>query len=248
MAISLLKKLQHMYIYPGDWKNPAKADVRPWPLPAEKVEDVCPLLLASAMPWWKRITDVTVSALGLIIVLPLLLVVTAYIKAVSPGPVLFKQKRVGYLGRQFTIWKFRTMEADCDISKHKQYVSELLRKDKPMTKQDNSPHIIPFGNILRKSCVDELPQLVNVLRGEMSLVGPRPDVPYAVENYQPWHHARTDVFPGMTGLWQVNGKNRTTYNRMMSLDIAYTRQKSFWLDMEILVSTPISIVRQIKTA
>lgn len=135
------------------------------------------------------------------------------------------------------MWKFRTMEVSADISNHKRHIEALLINDQPMKKLDNDLEIIPFGWTLRKYCLDELPQLINVIRGEMSLVGPRPDVLYAIEGYETWHYARFNSAPGMTGLWQVSGKNKTTYREMMRLDIAYEKHRSFWLDLKILLLT-----------
>ncbi len=119
------------------------------------------------------------------------------------------------------------------------HVRSLMTTNKPMTKLDvtSDPRIIPFGNLIRRCCLDELPQLINVLRGEMSLVGPRPCVPYEAEQYGPWERGRFDAVPGMTGLWQVSGKNKTTFNEMIRLDIAYARRRSFWLDIKILLRT-----------
>jgi len=204
-------------------------------------------LLNTAMPWWKRSVDMLGAAFGLLFLSPLLVLVALYIKSVSIGPVFFRQERIGYLGKSFIIWKFRTMRTDADTSKHQRYISELLKNGKPMYKlEDTDPHIIPYGNVLRKTGIDELPQLFNVLRGEMSLIGPRPDVLYAVKNYKPWHHGRCDAYPGLTGLWQVSGKNNTSYDRMMSLDITYARELSFWLDLKILLSTPLAILAQVR--
>ncbi len=161
---------------------------------------------------WKRVLDILGALAGLFLLSPLFLLVAVFIKAVSPGPVFFRQKRVGYLGKTFTLWKFRTMNADNDTRTHQQHVSNLIQSDDPMKKLDEKrdPRIIPLGNVLRRSCVDELPQLINVLRGDMSLVGPRPCLPYEAREYHLWQKRRFDTIPGMTGLWQVNGKNRTS--------------------------------------
>src|SRR5258706_453760 len=168
---------------------------------------------------------------------PLLLLVAIIIKAVSPGPVILKQTRIGHNGREFAMWKFRTMGQDTDGSIHQSHLDHLIHSDAPLTKLDaaRDPRICRFGNIIRRSAVDELPQLINVLRGEMSLIGPRPCMPYEARAYRLWQTARFDAVPGMTGLWQVSGKNRTTFRKMMHLDIAYARQQSFWLDLRILL-------------
>jgi lipopolysaccharide/colanic/teichoic acid biosynthesis glycosyltransferase len=204
------------------------------------------LLLSSPLPTWKRTMDIVGALCGLILLSPLLLLVTLIIKIVSPGPAFFKQQRVGYMGRTFTMWKFRTMKPEVDTSLHEQHISRLLNNNQPMTKLDDELQIIPFGKILRETCLDELPQLINVLNGEMSLVGPRPPIPYELEEYLCWHNRRVDAVPGLTGLWQVSGKNRLTFDEMVRLDIQYWRNKSLWLDVRILLMTPPAIVSQIK--
>jgi lipopolysaccharide/colanic/teichoic acid biosynthesis glycosyltransferase len=203
----------------------------------------------SSLPIWKRVIDIVGAGTGLLLLSPLFFAVTLLIRLVSPGSPIFKQERVGYLGKSFTLWKFRTMHVNVDTSKHRNLLSTMIHSTDengvPMTKMENAPEIIRFGGLLRKSCIDELPQLVNVLRGEMSLVGPRPPIPYESEEYLLWHNGRFDAVPGMTGLWQVSGKNRLTFNEMARLDIQYSREMSFWLDVEILIRTPLAIVEQI---
>lgn len=206
------------------------------------------------LPVWKRAMDIVVAAGGLILLSPFIFLVSVIIKSVSRGPVFFKQNRVGYRGKPFTMWKFRTMKVNCDSSNHKEYITKLINGSaengeafgKPMTKLDDDPRIIPFGKILRKTCLDELPQLINVLRGQMSLVGPRPAIDYEVQVYSAWHYRRLDAVPGVTGLWQVNGKNRLTFNQMVRLDIKYLRERSFWLDVSILLKTPSAVLSQVR--
>jgi lipopolysaccharide/colanic/teichoic acid biosynthesis glycosyltransferase len=198
--------------------------------------------------------DIVVAAGGLILLSPFIFLVSVIIKSVSRGPVFFKQNRVGYMGKPFTMWKFRTMKVNCDSSNHKEYITKLINGSaengaafgKPMTKLDDDPRIIPFGKILRKTCLDELPQLINVLRGQMSLVGPRPAIDYEVQVYSAWHYRRLDTVPGVTGLWQVNGKNRLTFNQMVRLDIKYLRERSFCLDVSILLKTPSAVLSQVR--
>jgi lipopolysaccharide/colanic/teichoic acid biosynthesis glycosyltransferase len=199
---------------------------------------------ARRIPIWKRLLDIVGSLLALALLAPLFALIAVVIKVVSPGPVFFKQERIGYLGKPFSFWKFRTMADDNSIAPHKEYMSHLINNDIPMNKLDSSddPRIIPFGIFLRKSCLDELPQLFNVLLGEMSLVGPRPCLPYEAQQYLRWHARRFDSVPGMTGLWQVSGKNRTTFREMIRLDINYERQMSLWLDLKILWKTIPTIV------
>jgi lipopolysaccharide/colanic/teichoic acid biosynthesis glycosyltransferase len=218
----------------------------------EEVAEPMQRLFCRPLPLWKRAMDVVGTSLCLVIFSPLMLLAALIIKSVSPGPVFFKQDRAGYGGRPFTMWKFRTMEVGADTSTHQEYVSKLIRgsghngRPKPMIKLSNESHVIPLGRMLRRTYIDELPQLINVLRGEMSLVGPRPPILYELEEYQTWHYKRIDVVPGMTGLWQVSGKNRLSFDEMMRLDIRYWRQKSPWLDIRILLTTPLAIVSQLR--
>jgi lipopolysaccharide/colanic/teichoic acid biosynthesis glycosyltransferase len=202
--------------------------------------------LAPQIPVWKRIIDITGAFVGLILLSPVFLFIAILIKTVSPGPVFFKQERIGFLGRPFIFWKFRTMKTHTDPSLHQEHVSKLMNNGTPLTKLDeHDPRIIPFGKIMRKSGLDELPQLINVFRGEMSLIGPRPDLPYAIGQYMPWQKKREEALPGLTGLWQVKGKNRTTFNEMVRLDINYVEKRSFWLDLNILLHTVPAIIDQI---
>ena len=191
------------------------------------------------LPYWKRVLDLTLILMlspGLLVLGAL---VTLLIRLGSSGPVLFRQRRVGYKGREFVCFKFRTMRADAESDSHKRHTQELIRSQTPMVKLDarKDPRLIPFGSLLRASGMDELPQLINVLRGDMSLVGPRPCIPYECDAYEPWHWHRFDAVPGLTGLWQVSGKNRTTFDEMVRLDIDYSRRLSLWLDLAIILKT-----------
>ena len=203
-------------------------------------------LFVSPLPGWKRVMDIVGALSGLFLLSPLLLLIALLIKIVSPGPILFTQIRVGYLGKPLSLWKFRTMTPDVDTSAHQQLLNKLVNSDQPVTKLDmnNDPRIIPLGTILRVLGLDELPQLFNVLRGDMSLVGPRPCLPYEPQQYLPWQTRRFDAIPGLTGLWQISGKNRTTYKEMVRLDITYARTISFWLDAKILLKTLPAIMVQ----
>lgn len=198
------------------------------------------------IPLWKRVMDIAGALLGLIVLAPLFMVVALLIKISSPGAVLFRQERVGYGGKPFRMWKFRTMKADADTSVHQKHIRELLQNASPMGKLNNDQRITPLGRVLRVSGIDELPQLINVLRGEMSLVGPRPDVIYAVKEYHAWHYARFNSVPGLTGLWQVSGKNKVSYPEMMRLDLAYDHHRSFWLDLKIILLTVPTLIGQLK--
>ena len=188
------------------------------------------------LPKWKRTLDACVIVLATPGLLLLAAVLVVIIRAVSNGPVLFRQERIGYKGRLFTCLKFRTMYCGSDNTDHHGYLRSLVHADVPMTKMDahGDPRIIPFGKIMRASGLDELPQIINVLQGEMSLVGPRPCLTCEVEKFLPWQRERFDAVPGLTGLWQVNGKNQLTFTQMVQLDIRYARTKNLWLDLKIL--------------
>jgi lipopolysaccharide/colanic/teichoic acid biosynthesis glycosyltransferase len=196
-------------------------------------------LLSKKMPGWKRALDISVSLISLIFLLPLFGFISLFIKVVSPGPVIFKQKRVGYRGRIFTLYKFRTMHINNEENSHKNYVLDLIKNGKPAEKLDDKKdkRIIPCGSILRKSCIDELPQLFNILIGDMSLVGPRPCIPYEAKEYIRWQHNRFDTVPGLTGLWQVSGKNELSFSQMIRLDIRYCRNITFNNDVKIIIFT-----------
>jgi lipopolysaccharide/colanic/teichoic acid biosynthesis glycosyltransferase len=199
-----------------------------------------------ALPIWKRVLDVAI----ILLVLPGLLLLGGIVAFVvfcgSRGPVFFRQPRVGWKGRHFTCYKFRTMRPNAETNSHRGHTTELIKTDAPMTKLDSKrdPRLIPFGAALRATGLDELPQLLNVLRGEMSIVGPRPCLPYEYELYEPWHRRRFDAVPGLTGLWQVSGKNRTTFTQMVRLDIEYSERASLWLDLKIISLTLPALLRQ----
>lgn len=200
----------------------------------------------NGLPLWKRVLDIGCIALfspGLLIIGGLVALV---IKLGSPGPILFRQERVGYRGRSFTIFKFRTMKKGAETESHRRHTQLLIRSHAAMIKLDaqSDPRLVPLGALLRACGLDELPQLLNVLRGEMSLVGPRPCIPYEFEMHLPWQRRRYDSAPGLTGLWQVSGKNRTTFEQMVWLDIHYAERRSFWLDFQILARTLPAIWRQ----
>lgn len=190
-------------------------------------------------PVWKRSLDLTCLMIATPTILPLMLLLAAIIKIVSPGPVFFRQERIGYKGRSFMCLKFRTMKVNADTKLHQSHLKDLIKSDTPMTKMDSKgdPRLIPFGHLLRSSGLDELPQLINVLRGEMSLVGPRPCTRYEFEQFEPWHKERFKALPGLTGLWQVSGKNKTTFTEMIQLDIRYAKGASAWLDLFIMFKT-----------
>ena len=188
------------------------------------------------LPVWKRGIDLAGGSLVLVALTPVFLMVAVFIKCSSRGPVFFRHKRYGHLGEPFYVWKFRTMHVETDPRDHRQHVENMMSGAGPMKKIDKHSRLIPLGTLLRCTAIDELPQLVNVLKGEMSLVGPRPDV-LAIEHYETWQQSRFHVVPGMTGLWQVSGKNRTTFQEMMQLDVSYVERRSIWMDCKIILLT-----------
>lgn len=206
-------------------------------------------LLAYCLPRWKRTIDILGASFGLLILSPIMFLVALLIKMTSRGPIFFRQKRVGYLGKQFQFLKFRSMRTHADESIHQEHLKELIcngngnGSDKPMTKIRNDPRVTKLGRLLRAWCLDELPQLIHVLRGEMSLIGPRPPIQYEVEDYQDWHKQRLNIVPGITGLWQVNGKNAMTFDEMVRVDLRYMKNLSFWTDIKILAKTIPTVLR-----
>lgn len=196
---------------------------------------------------WKRTLDVVCCILALPFFALAVLAVTLLLAIVSPGSLFFRQERIGYMGRRFTIFKFRTMHGDAETKSHQAHFATLLTTNRPMQKLDavRDQRLIPGAWLLRASGLDELPQIINVLRGDMSLVGPRPCIPYEYEQYSPWQRARCNAIPGLTGLWQVSGKNRTTFDEMVRLDIKYSQTKSLWLDLKIIALTLPALFVQI---
>jgi lipopolysaccharide/colanic/teichoic acid biosynthesis glycosyltransferase len=201
---------------------------------------------AQRPPGWKRVLDVTCVLLTLPIWLPLLLLVMAWIKLVSPGPIFYRQERVGYRSGRFLIFKFRTMHVNAETRSHEEYFAHLMTSDRPMTKLDalDDNRLIRCGRFLRATGLDELPQLFNVLRGEMSLVGPRPCLPNEFKRYNPAQQRRVNAPPGITGYWQVNGKNKTTFSEMIAMDIFYCEHMSAWLDLRIIFKTIPALITQ----
>jgi exopolysaccharide biosynthesis polyprenyl glycosylphosphotransferase len=203
----------------------------------------------------KRIIDIIGSIVGLTLFAPFFLVIPLLIKLTSRGPVFFRQERMGLYGKKFTFLKFRTMQVNNDSCVHQEYVKKLIAGEaesneggtscgKPVYKITNDNRVTSIGRFLRKTSLDELPQFINVLRGDMSLVGPRPPIPYEVENYDIWHLRRViEIKPGITGLWQVKGRSSTTFNEMVRLDIQYSREWTIWLDLKILFMTPWAVFK-----
>jgi exopolysaccharide biosynthesis polyprenyl glycosylphosphotransferase len=201
----------------------------------------------------KRIMDIVGSALALLLFSPILLAIAIAIKLTSKGPVFFRQKRVGQYGEQFVFLKFRSMKVNNDASVHKAYVKQLIAGNAQshsgngngngVYKLTKDTRITRIGGFLRRSSLDELPQFINVLKGEMSLVGPRPAISYEVEAYDIWHRRRVlEAKPGITGLWQVNGRSRIKFDDMVRLDLRYAKNWSPWMDLKILLRTPVAVV------
>ncbi|MBM3845403.1 MAG: sugar transferase, partial [Verrucomicrobia bacterium] len=206
-------------------------------------------LRTTALPFWKRAMDIGLIVAGLPFILATAVPLAIFIKVVSRGPLFFKQERIGLGNRRFKLLKFRSMHCGADTSVHDQHLATLMKGEKPMQKMDGSDsRLIPLGKWIRASGLDELPQLLNVLVGDMSLVGPRPCTVFEFEQYEPWQKERFKAVPGLTGLWQVSGKNRTTFKQMIQMDIAYSRYKSLSMDLAIVVRTLPALIEQLIAA
>lgn len=216
--------------------------------------DVYPFILDEAKDLnggghlFKRSVDILGAIAGIVLLSPLMLLVAMAVATTSPGPVIFRQIRVGKRGVPFVFFKFRSMLCNADDRIHREYVADLISGDlaginqgdaaNPLYKLKSDPRVTWVGRFIRKTSVDELPQLFNVLKGDMSLVGPRPPLPYEVEKYQSWHLRRIlEVRPGITGLWQVEGRSKTSFDDMVRLDLRYIRSCSLMLDLKILLKT-----------
>jgi exopolysaccharide biosynthesis polyprenyl glycosylphosphotransferase len=196
----------------------------------------------------KRAMDIAGSLFAVILFSPVFLAIAIAVKLSSKGPIFFKQQRVGEYGTRFTFLKFRSMYVNNSAEKHKEYVKKLIagqaeKKEGGTFKLTDDPRITPVGKWIRRTSLDELPQFFNVLLGDMSLVGPRPPLPYEVEAYDVWHRRRLlEARPGITGLWQVNGRCRTKFDEMVRLDLQYARKQSLLLDLKILLRTPAAVL------
>jgi lipopolysaccharide/colanic/teichoic acid biosynthesis glycosyltransferase len=212
----------------------------------------------------KRVFDLLVSVVLLILTLPVWLLIGVAIRATSPGPIFFKQERIGvrrvksggryvWVVEPFVMYKFRSMYVNAPDSTHRDFVKAFIRNDrntmtavnngKASFKIEDDPRITRVGKLLRKTSLDELPQLLNVIRGEMSLVGPRPALHYEFEDYQEWHKERLTAKPGITGYWQAKGRSSVDFDTMAQLDIQYARNQSLLFDLKILLMTPMSVIR-----
>jgi lipopolysaccharide/colanic/teichoic acid biosynthesis glycosyltransferase len=229
-----------VYVYPSEWPAERLNDELAEPL-ADR--DPLPLdaLLIEPLPTWKRALDVVGAITGLALLAPVLLLVSVAVKATSRGPVLFRQWRAGRGGQPFLIYKFRSMAADA-AARHTDLMA-LNEQDGPAFKLRRDPRVTPLGRVLRATSLDELPQLWNVLRGEMSLVGPRPLPCHESNACLPWQRRRLDVTPGLTCIWQVHGRSRVTFNEWMRMDLRYTASRSVKQDLKLLAQTVWAVVR-----
>lgn len=207
----------------------------------------------------KRLMDIVLSCILLILLSPLFLLIALLIKLDSPGPVVFKQTRIGKDGKPFTFLKFRSMRQDADPRVHQEHMHRLIRggdtSDNPGSgdstddgkragKLSNDGRVTRVGKMIRKTTLDELPQLFNILKGEMSLVGPRPPLPYEMEMYEDWHMRRLEVLPGMASLWVLRGRAAIPFDDQVRMDIEYIKNQSLWLDIKILLQTPWAVLSE----
>jgi len=201
----------------------------------------------------KRGLDIIGSLALLGLLAPILMVIALAVKLTSPGPVIFRQVRIGHMMKPFMICKFRTMQTNNHHGIHEDYVKWFITantggrgkesNNETVFKLTNDPRVTSIGHFLRKTSLDELPQLWNVLKGEMSLIGPRPPLRYEFQQYKPWHRHRVlEAKPGITGLWQITGRSRTTFDEMVRLDLRYARGYSLWEDIKILLATPKAVI------
>jgi exopolysaccharide biosynthesis polyprenyl glycosylphosphotransferase len=207
-----------------------------------------PVGLSRASRLIKRGIDVVGAAVGLLLIMPMFVVVSIAVKLDTPGPVFFRQRRLGMHMREFTVLKFRTMNVDADEAPHRAYIdrlmtAELAPEDGGLYKLDRSNEVTTVGHWLRRTSLDELPQLLNVLWGDMSLVGPRPCIPYETDHFEPHHFERFRVPAGLTGLWQVTGRAHTTFADALQLDVTYARSWTLGLDLRLLARTPLLMLR-----
>lgn len=207
-------------------------------------------LLTQPFPFWKRILDIAGSIAGIFLNAPIMLLIALAVKLTSAGPIFYSQIRIGYRGKPFRMYKFRSMVANGSEAAHVTYVKDFMngtapKNDAGVFKLKDDPRITPLGKFIRKWSIDELPQLFNVLKGEMSLVGPRPDPWYAGVEYAPWHHLRTRMTkPGLTGLWQVEGRCQVSFAEMVRMDIRYGQSLSFMKDLMLISRTFKAVIKQ----
>jgi len=195
----------------------------------------------------KRVLDIIAAAFGLLIISPLAAVIALCIRLSSPGPVVFRQVRIGKDGKEFEFYKFRSMKMNCDDTSHREYIKLFIEGDeeglkkyqgrKKVYKMTCDDRVTAIGRLLRRTSFDEIPQLINVLKGDMSMVGPRPHIPYEVDIYKDWHRRRLAGQPGITGWWQIHGRSRVTFDDSVLMDIWYLEHQSLLLDIRIMCRT-----------
>ncbi len=238
--------------HPGPGRTGKEVSANPSPVRTASVADPSARHLAYSgpIPGWKRVLDLCCVIISLPVTLPLMVAIALWIRITSKGQALFRQERVGRNGRRFLLYKFRTMGVRADPRRHRHHFQNLVRYDCPMVKLDllHDSRLIPGGCLLRAAGLDELPQLFNVLRGEMSLVGPRPCLPDEYRFFSARQRVRFEALPGLTGIWQVNGKNSTTFSQMNAMDALYVRKASVWVDLAVMVRTPIALAGQMYEA
>jgi exopolysaccharide biosynthesis polyprenyl glycosylphosphotransferase len=236
------------FLFPEEW-GPSGSDQATREALYSTVEQSSPSSKSSSL--LKRVVDVVGSLMTIFLLAPVMLLIAVMIRLTSPGPVFFRQQRVGQFGERFTFLKFRSMARANDQSVHRDYMRRFIsgqREDSPdaggrIYKITHDERVTRVGRFLRRTSLDELPQLFNVLAGDMSLVGPRPPIPYELDWYQTWHRRRLlAVKPGITGLWQVSGRSRVGFDDMVRLDLQYASQRSIWLDLKILFKTPAAVL------
>lgn len=251
LGLEQLKQIQvSFHVYPEEWNEGARGNLSDPTLYPDRSKGTNGKGLGSIL---KRAMDIVGSVLALTVALPVFLVIGVAIKLNSKGPVFFRQQRIGHDGRPFVFLKFRSMYVGNDPHVHKEYVRKLIAGNaernpsngngQGVFKLTRDSRITPVGAFLRRTSLDELPQFINVLKGEMSLVGPRPPLPYEVEAYDLWHRRRlVEAKPGITGLWQVQGRSRVKFDEMVRLDLEYARTQTLWLDIRILLRTPFAVL------
>jgi len=236
-----------MHVFPEDWEHEtSSANLALYPDLEHRERTRRAVLVI------KRLMDIVGSVTAMVLFFPIFFLVALLVKMGSKGPIYYKQERLGQFGRPFTFLKFRSMYVNNDHEIHREFMKHVINGDhdgevegegKKVYKMTNDPRITPIGRFLRRTSLDELPQFLNVLRGDMSLVGPRPPIAYECQEYDVWHRRRVlEVKPGITGLWQVTGRSRVRFDDMVRLDLQYVRTWSLWLDIKILLKTPRAVL------
>ncbi len=238
------------YLISGKETGPVGPDGM-WKDPGDLIEKNRSMSFHSLSAIQKRIVDILGASVGIVLFFPVFIIIAILIKSTSKGPVFFRQERVGRDGKTFTMLKFRSMQVNNDPTIHQEYVKKLIKGEiegetdnggKKIYKIMNDPRVTQVGRFIRKTSLDELPQFFNVFKGEMSLVGPRPALPYEVAEYNTWHCRRVTAKPGITGFWQVEGRSGTTFDGMVRMDIRYIRRWSLLLDLKLIIKTPFSLL------